>query len=133
MAEPALVFFFFALFPAGCPGLISGFFSFSFFFPPFSGGLPRVNTRLFLFFPHPYSAGCPCMFSLGIFQRIFVTIFIFILKKGCFAPLCVPLGLKKPGDFTVSKGHGHPLVLLNWFPWQNSHLKLWMICDGFHP
>ncbi len=28
-------------------------------------------------------------------------------KKGCFAPLCVPLGLKKPGDFTVSEGHGH--------------------------
>jgi hypothetical protein len=28
-------------------------------------------------------------------------------KKGCFAPLCVPLGLKKLGDFTVSEGHGH--------------------------
>ncbi len=25
-------------------------------------------------------------------------------KKGCFAPLCVPLGLKKPGDFTLSEG-----------------------------
>jgi hypothetical protein len=25
-------------------------------------------------------------------------------KNGCFGPLCVPLGLKKPGDFTVSKG-----------------------------
>jgi hypothetical protein len=24
--------------------------------------------------------------------------------------LCVSLGLKKPGDFTVSEGHGHPLV-----------------------
>jgi hypothetical protein len=28
-------------------------------------------------------------------------------KKNRFAPLCVPLGLKKPGDFTVSEGHGH--------------------------
>jgi hypothetical protein len=26
--------------------------------------------------------------------------------------LCVSLGLKKPGDFTVSEGHGHPLVEL---------------------
>jgi hypothetical protein len=26
------------------------------------------------------------------------------LKKSCFALLCVPLGLKKPGDFTVSEG-----------------------------
>ncbi len=33
-----------------------------------------------------------------------------IKKIGCFAPWCVPLGLKKPGDFTVSEGHGHPLV-----------------------
>jgi hypothetical protein len=24
--------------------------------------------------------------------------------------LCVSLGLKKPGDFTVSEGHEHPLV-----------------------
>jgi hypothetical protein len=45
------------------------------------------------------------MFSLGTFQRIFVTKFFFKKKKkGCFAPLCVPLGLKKPGDFTVSEG-----------------------------
>ncbi len=35
---------------------------------------------------------------------------LFYFFKGCFAPLCVPLGLKKPGDFTVSEGHGHPLV-----------------------
>ncbi len=34
-------------------------------------------------------------------------------KKGCFAPLCVPLGLKKPGDFTVSEGHGHPLNIFS--------------------
>jgi hypothetical protein len=45
------------------------------------------------------------MFSLGTFQRIFVTkLFKKKKKKGCFAPLCVPLGLKKPGDFTVSEG-----------------------------
>ncbi len=24
--------------------------------------------------------------------------------------MCVSLGLKKPGDFIVSEGHGHPLV-----------------------
>jgi hypothetical protein len=24
--------------------------------------------------------------------------------------VCVSLGLKKPGDFTVSEGHGYPLV-----------------------
>jgi hypothetical protein len=78
----------------------------------------------------------------GTFQRIFVTkLFLKKKKKGCFAPLCVPLGLKKPGHFTMSKGirlqmfrffggwvwsegkkkgrhgrivsdrHGHPLVL----------------------
>jgi hypothetical protein len=44
------------------------------------------------------------MFSLGTFQQIFVTKLFFKKKKGCFAPLCVPLGLKKPGDFTVSEG-----------------------------
>jgi hypothetical protein len=27
--------------------------------------------------------------------------------------VCVPLGLKKPGDVTVSEGHGYPLVLYN--------------------
>jgi hypothetical protein len=26
--------------------------------------------------------------------------------------VCVPLGLKKLGDFTVSEGHGYPLVLI---------------------
>jgi hypothetical protein len=25
-------------------------------------------------------------------------------QKGCFVPLCVPLGLKKPGDIIVSEG-----------------------------
>ncbi len=34
------------------------------------------------------------------------------LKKSCFAPLCLSFGLKKPGDFTVSEGHGYPLVFL---------------------
>ncbi len=28
-------------------------------------------------------------------------------------PLCVSLGLKKPGDFTVSEGHGYPLVTMD--------------------
>jgi uncharacterized membrane protein len=49
MAEPTSVYF-----KWRCPGLIPGFFFF-FFFPPFSGGLPRVKTRvlllLLLFFP----------------------------------------------------------------------------------
>ncbi len=30
-----------------------------FFFPPFSGGLPKVNTRVFFF--RPFSAGSLCM------------------------------------------------------------------------
>jgi hypothetical protein len=30
------------------------------------------------------------------------------LKKKNF--VCVSLGLKKPGDFIVSEGHGYPLV-----------------------
>jgi hypothetical protein len=67
MAEPALVFF----------------------SPPFSDGLPRVNTRVF-FFPRPYPAGCPCMFSLGIFQRIFITKF---KKKEKKAALCLCVSL----------------------------------------
>jgi hypothetical protein len=42
---------------------------------------------------------------IGNFSTNFRHKFLFyFLKKGCFAPLCVPLGLKKPGDFTVSKG-----------------------------
>jgi hypothetical protein len=55
------------------------------------------------------------MFSLGTFQRIFVTKFFKKKeKKGCFAPLCVPLGLKKQGDFTLSEGHMHPLVIVKY-------------------
>ncbi len=26
--------------------------------------------------------------------------------------MCFSLGLKKPGDFTMSEGHGYPLVIL---------------------
>jgi hypothetical protein len=62
------------------------------------------------------------MFSLGTFQRIFVTkLKKKRKKKGCFAPLCVPLGLKKPGDFT---GHRHPLVLLTRRP-ENCPTQVW--------
>jgi hypothetical protein len=33
---------------------------FFFFFSPFSGGLPKVNTRVFFFFFfRPFLAGCP--------------------------------------------------------------------------
>jgi hypothetical protein len=48
------------------------------------------------------------MFSWGTFQRIFETK-IFSKKKkkkGCFAPLCVPLGLKKPGTSQCPKVTG---------------------------
>jgi hypothetical protein len=67
------------------------------------------------------------MFLLGTFQRIFVTNFKKKKKKkGCFAPLCVPLGLKKPGDFTVSEGHGHPLVEVELTKYrQNSPKEVW--------
>jgi hypothetical protein len=55
------------------------------------------------------------MFSWGTFQRIFETKKFSKKKKkkGCFAPLCVPLGLKKPGDFTMSEGHGHHFMLIH--------------------
>jgi hypothetical protein len=33
-------------------------------------------------------------------------------KKLLRAFVCLSLGLKKPGDFTVSEGHGYPLVLI---------------------
>jgi hypothetical protein len=33
-------------------------------------------------------------------------------KKLLCAFMCVFLGLKKPGDFTVSEGHGYSLVYL---------------------
>jgi hypothetical protein len=34
-------------------------------------------------------------------------------KKLLCAFLCLSLGLKKPGDFTVSEGHRYPLVEIN--------------------
>jgi hypothetical protein len=37
---------------------------FFFFFPALSGGLPKVNTRVFFF--HPFQAGCPGLI-LGFF------------------------------------------------------------------
>jgi hypothetical protein len=45
-----------------CPGLIPRFFFLLLFFLPFSGGLPRVNTRVFFFF---FS-----FFSSALFQRV---------------------------------------------------------------
>jgi hypothetical protein len=33
-------------------------------------------------------------------------------KKLLCAFVCLSLGLKKPGDFTMSEGHGYPLVEL---------------------
>ncbi len=44
------------------PRVIPGFFFFSFLFSsPFSGGLPRVNTRVFFlnYFFRPFPASCP--------------------------------------------------------------------------
>jgi len=93
-------FFFFRPFPAGslcrrrtCPGLIPGILFFS---PPFSGGLPRVNTRVFffLFFP-PFSGGLPRVNTTSWFS-------------GCGISILGP-GFHT-GGFTVAFGHGHPLV-----------------------
>jgi hypothetical protein len=42
---------------------------------------------------------------IGDFSTIFHHKFFYLKKKkGCFGPLCVPLGLKKPGDFAVFEG-----------------------------
>jgi hypothetical protein len=38
-------------------------------------------------------------------------------KKLLCAFVCLSLGLKKPGDFTVSEGHRYPLVLGMHLPW----------------
>jgi hypothetical protein len=56
----------------------------------------------------------PCMFSWGTFQWVFVTKNKLNKNKiSCFAPfVCVSLGLKKWGDFTMSEGHGYPLVYI---------------------
>jgi hypothetical protein len=37
--------------------------------------------------------------------------------------VCLSLGLKKPEDFTVSEGHGHPLVFLKGRPLGMNQLK----------
>ncbi len=59
MAEPVSVYFKWC-----CLGLIPGFFWF--FFLPFFGGLPRVNTRVFLFFFPPFFGGLPRV-NTGVF------------------------------------------------------------------
>jgi len=50
-------------------------------------------------------------------------------KKLLCAFLCLSLGLKKPGDFTVFEGHGYPLVWLNFCRDGHHffHIFLWMI------
>jgi hypothetical protein len=76
-----------------------------FFFPSWKCG------NLVFFFLKMFAS--PCMFSWGTFQRIFVTKNNYSKNKiSYFAPLCVSLGLKKLRDFTVSEGHGYPLVYL---------------------
>jgi hypothetical protein len=80
-----------------------------FFFSPFSGGLPMVNTRVF--FSRPFLAGCPGLipgfffffffpalirraahvcFHWGFFNEFSSQIFIFIFKKAALR-LCVSL------------------------------------------
>ncbi len=60
-------FFFPRPFPAGCQRLIRPLsFLFS-FFSPFSGGLPRVNTRVFVF--PPFSGGLPRVNTRVFFSR----------------------------------------------------------------
>ncbi len=51
--------FFFPPFSGGLPRVNTRVF----FFPPFSGGLPRVNTRR-VFFSRPFPAGSLCMAEL---------------------------------------------------------------------
>ncbi len=43
-----------------------------FFFPPFSGGLPRVNTRFFFFFSRPFPTGCPRLIPRVFFSHPFL-------------------------------------------------------------
>jgi hypothetical protein len=52
--------------PAVCPGLIPGVF-----FSSFSGGLPRVNTRVF--FSRPFPMGCP-----RLIPSFFIYLFLFL-------------------------------------------------------
>ncbi len=85
--------YFFRPFPAGCPG--------GFFFCPFpAGSLCRRRTCPGLipgsfFFPRPFPAGCPGLIPGFFFKKIF------------------PPFSKKPEDFTVSEGHGHPIKALH--------------------
>jgi len=58
-------------------------------------------------------------FHGGLFKN---SKFLKLKKKLLCAFLCLSLGLKKPGDFTVSEGHGYPLVVIN----QNSILLLFV-------
>ncbi len=76
----------------------------------------------FSFWKFSKTLASPCMFSWGTFRQIFATKNNNNNNKNkisCF--VCVSLGrmllrnkynLKKPGDFTVSEGHGYPLVEL---------------------
>jgi hypothetical protein len=43
--------------------------------------------------------------------------------------VCVSLGLKKLGDFTVSEGHGYPLVLYN----ESKHNNILLALVGKRP
>ncbi len=64
---------------------------FFFFFPPFSGGLPRVNTRVFFFFSRPFQAGCP-----GLIPGVFIFYFLFFrpfpvgCSRGCYGWEWIP-------------------------------------------
>ncbi len=109
-------FFFFRPFSADCPGLIPGF-SFCFCFSPFSGGLPKVNTRVFspcpfpagcpglilgffflFLFPPPLSGGLPMYVFIGDFSTNFHHKFFFFFKRLLCAFVC-PFWFKETGGF----------------------------------
>ncbi len=107
MAEPALVFLFF-------------------FFSPFPGELPKVNTRVFfLFFPRPYPAGYPCMFSLGIFQWIFFTNSI-IKKKRLLCAFVCPSWFKETGGLHSVRRAQAPINELWWRGLRVTWTKFWL-------
>jgi hypothetical protein len=86
---------------------IGVFFLFFFFFPPFSCGLPWVNTRgFFFFFSHPFLAGCPGLitrvfffFSLPPFSgglpRVNTTVFFFFRPFPAGCPELIPEFVEK--------------------------------------